>query len=341
VIHPNRPQTTAAVAAHYDELDPFYREVWGEHVHHGYWATGRESPAKAADALADLVADRLALAPGAAVADIGCGYGATARRMAERHGVRVTGLTVSAAQAERGASRRAPARGGFAVLRRDWLANGLPDGGFDRAYAVESSEHMPDKSRFFAEAWRVLKPGGRLVVCAWLARADPRPWEVRWLLEPICREGRLPSMGEEADYRLLAREAGFVIVASEDLSRAVRRTWSVCVRRLAAALLTRPRYARYVLDRRAGHRVFALTVARLWLAYRTGSMRYSLLVLDKPVGEPSRRGTQARFGDDRNTRSGSRHRSETEGAQRPPPRAIGGTPVAPHPGTWSTKCGTC
>ena len=32
MIHPNRPQTTAAVAAHYDELDPFYREVWGEHV---------------------------------------------------------------------------------------------------------------------------------------------------------------------------------------------------------------------------------------------------------------------------------------------------------------------
>ena len=32
-------QTPAAVAAHYDELDPFYREIWGEHVHHGYWAT--------------------------------------------------------------------------------------------------------------------------------------------------------------------------------------------------------------------------------------------------------------------------------------------------------------
>ena len=56
MIRPSRPQTTAAVAAHYDELDPFYREVWGEHVHHGFWATGRESPTAAAEALVDLVA---------------------------------------------------------------------------------------------------------------------------------------------------------------------------------------------------------------------------------------------------------------------------------------------
>ena len=49
MIFPTVPQTTEAVAAHYDELDAFYREVWGEHVHHGYWASGRETPEAAAD----------------------------------------------------------------------------------------------------------------------------------------------------------------------------------------------------------------------------------------------------------------------------------------------------
>ena len=33
----------AAVAAHYDDLDLFYRTIWGTHVHHGYWKTGKEN----------------------------------------------------------------------------------------------------------------------------------------------------------------------------------------------------------------------------------------------------------------------------------------------------------
>jgi tocopherol O-methyltransferase len=283
MIHPNQPQTTAGVAAHYDELDPFYREIWGEHVHHGYWATGRESDAEATAALVDLVADRLRLAPGQRVADIGCGYGATAERLAERHGVAVTGVTVSAAQAARAQMRRRPARGSVAVRRQDWLANGFAPASFDRAYAIESSEHMPDKGRFFAEAHRTLKPSGLLAVCAWLACDAPRPWEVRHLLEPICREGRLPGMGDEGDYRRLAEAAGFRVLASEDISDRVRRTWWICARRLAGKLVTSPRYARFLLDAASGNRVFALTLLRLLVAYRTRSMRYCLMLFEKPA----------------------------------------------------------
>ena len=33
----------------YDELDPVYRLVWGDHVHHGLWTTGRETPAEAVE----------------------------------------------------------------------------------------------------------------------------------------------------------------------------------------------------------------------------------------------------------------------------------------------------
>ncbi len=44
MITPHEPiADVAAVAAHYDDLDLFYQAIWGTHVHHGYWKTGKEN----------------------------------------------------------------------------------------------------------------------------------------------------------------------------------------------------------------------------------------------------------------------------------------------------------
>jgi len=280
VIFPRQLQSTAAVAAHYDELDSFYREIWGEHVHHGYWASGRETAEDAVEALVALVAERLEFAPGQFVCDIGCGYGATAQHLAESHALAVTGVTVSTAQADRARARVAKV-GSLRILRQDWLANDFAAECFDRAYAIESSEHMPNKQRFFDEAFRTLKPDGLFVVCAWLARTAPQPWEVRHLLEPICREGRLPSMGDEADYRRFAEDAGFRLVDVVDLSDRVRRTWWICAARVLGNLVSRSRYLRYLLDRTATNRIFVVTLMRIIVAYQLRSMRYCLLVFHR------------------------------------------------------------
>ena len=265
-----------AVAGHYDELDPLYRRVWGDHVHHGLWATGRETPSEAVEALVDTVGDRLGLTPGQACVDIGCGYGATARRLAATRGVSVTGFTLSAEQAQYAAAHPVP---DVDIHVRDWLDNGLPDASADAAWAIESSEHMVDKPRFFDEAHRVLAPGGRFVICAWLAGTDAGGWKVRHLLEPICREGRLPSMGTREEYEAMATAAGFTVTGYEDVSRRVARTWMICAGRLVKTLLADREMRRVALGGR--NRSSVLSVPRMILAYRTGAMRYGIFTLSK------------------------------------------------------------
>jgi tocopherol O-methyltransferase len=125
-----------------------------------------------------------------------------------------------------------------------------------------------------------LKPGGRFVVCSWLAGESPKPWEVRHLLEPICTEGRLPSLGSESDYRTLFAAAGFQVAAFHDLSRNVKRTWSIIIGRMAKRLTRDPEARRFLLN--GANRVFGKTIFRLWIAYRTGSLRYGLFVATRP-----------------------------------------------------------
>jgi tocopherol O-methyltransferase len=285
MILPDEPVAVSAVADHYDELDAFYREVWGEHVHHGLWHTGRESAPAAAVALVDHVAARLALGPAPRVVDIGAGYGATSRHLADRYGASVTALTVSPAQHAFATARPAGPRPPRYLLR-DWLRNDLEAGAFDAAVAIESTEHMADKAGAFREAHRVLRPGGRFALCAWIARTAARPWEVRHLLEPICREGRLPGMGTEDDYRALLAGAGLEVTGVEDLSARVKGTWPRCARAVAARLATDARYRRFLASAGSRNRVFAATMLRIWAAYETGAMRYLLFTARRPDAAP-------------------------------------------------------
>jgi tocopherol O-methyltransferase len=147
----------ASVAAHYDDLDPFYRDIWGDHVHHGYWISGMEAAEEAVLNLTHLVAERAAIAAGMRVCDIGCGYGATAAILARDYGAKVTGITVSTKQYER-AQFAATHDDKLRFVLGDALENGLEPASFDSVIAIESSEHMRDKSRFFTEARRLLRP---------------------------------------------------------------------------------------------------------------------------------------------------------------------------------------
>lgn len=276
MITARHPVAPASVGAHYDTLDRWYREIWGEHVHHGLWERRSDPPELATSRLARRVGDLAGVRAGSRVIDVGCGYGATARLLAGERGADVVGFTLSEAQAAFG--REAATREGSSVeLRvRDWLANGLAPASADAIIAIESISHMPDPAGAFAEAARVLRPGGRLVVCDWLAREQRSRWRDAALLEPICREGRLPAMGTAKEYARAMREAGLVVESFADESRRVSRTWPICLRRTARLMLTDPEVRSFLLSADNPDRVFALTMLRILAAYGTRAMVYGI-----------------------------------------------------------------
>jgi 27-O-demethylrifamycin SV methyltransferase len=107
------------------------------------------------------------LHPGLDVLDVGCGSGAPACRLAAEYGVRVVGITTSRAGVA-AAQARASAAGlssAASFEQRDGTDNGFPAASFDRVWVLESSHLMREREQLVAECARVLRPGGRLVLC--------------------------------------------------------------------------------------------------------------------------------------------------------------------------------
>jgi tocopherol O-methyltransferase len=201
--------------------------------------------------------------------------------LAAGYGAAVTGLTISAAQ-HAYAEAADPGASNPSYLLRDWLPNGLSSGSFDAVIAIEGTEHMEDLGAFYSEAARVLRPGGRPVVCAWLTRDRLNRWERRHLIRAICREGRLCGMGTADEYQRLARASGLETLNHQDLSARVKRTWPICVGHVARGVVQDPSYVRFLFKEESGHKIFALTLFRIWTAYELGAMRYGVLTFGKP-----------------------------------------------------------
>ncbi len=154
-------------AAHYDRVTDAWRLLLGDELHYGVFERGDEELAAATAELTARMIAAAQLRPGLDVLDVGCGSGAPACRLADEHGVRVVGITTSGAGVA-AARDRAAAAGLSSVAtfeQRDGTDNGLPDASFDRVWVLESSHLMRERSRLIAECARVLRPGGRLVLC--------------------------------------------------------------------------------------------------------------------------------------------------------------------------------
>ena len=104
-------------------------------------------------------------------------------------------------------------------------------------------------------------------------------------------------MGTREDYEGLAAAAGFVPLRYDDISRQVRRTWSICAGRAARRLATDRAFRRFAFARTTKNRSFLLSVPRLMVALKTGSMRYGVFAWGSKPGAFARNSTRPRPAD--------------------------------------------
>ena len=208
----------ARVQAHYDLSDQFFALFLDPSMTYScaYFKTPGMSLAEAQMAKIDLSLGKCDLKPGQRLLDIGCGWGATARRAVEKYGVRVTGLTLSKNQCEHD-QRLTAGDANFDFRLQGWESF---EEKVDRIVSIGAFEHFgrTKYASFFTKCRAILPPDGVLMLHTITHGKPNYDWEflrfVHFIATEIFPGGDVPPpemvIGE-------ARAAGFDIVHVESL----------------------------------------------------------------------------------------------------------------------------
>jgi cyclopropane-fatty-acyl-phospholipid synthase len=234
------------VQAHYDLSDDFFRLFLDPSQTYScaYFEHEDMTLEEAQIAKIDLALGKLGLQPGMTLLDIGCGWGATLRRAAEKYDVNIIGLTLSKNQAahvqksfdQLDSPRRKQ------VLLKGWEQFDEP---VDRIVSIGAFEHFRHDryDDFFAMAYGVLPADGVMLLHTitgltkqgmidaglpltfWLAR------HLKFMMTEIFPGGQLPSieMVEEQ-----APKAGFTLTRKQSLQQDYAKTLDLWAEALEA-----------------------------------------------------------------------------------------------------------
>jgi SAM-dependent methyltransferase len=153
------------------------------------------------------------------VVDLGCGVGASLCYLAGLLPITATGVTLSPLQVRAARKRIGSAGLSDRVNCIEGDFGDLPAGmqAADVAYAIESFVHGPDPARFFAEAARLVRPGGALVICDDVRRPGSSRTAER-AIRRFKRGWHINSLLAADELRSLAGRAGFEHESTDDLS---------------------------------------------------------------------------------------------------------------------------
>jgi tocopherol O-methyltransferase len=228
------------IQAFYDASSGLWEQIWGEHMHHGYYGRIGNYKIDRRQAQIDLIEEVLTWGGAKSpkqVLDVGCGIGGATLYLAQKYQAQAVGITLSPVQTNRAKerSRLLGLESQTDFLVADALAMPFADDSFDLVWSLESGEHMPDKEKFLKECYRVLKPGGLFLMATWCHRstqdsvAGLLTEDEQQHLQKIYDVYRLPYVISISGYETIAYQVGFQAVRIEDWSLAVAPFWDFVI----------------------------------------------------------------------------------------------------------------
>jgi cyclopropane fatty-acyl-phospholipid synthase-like methyltransferase len=215
------------VRRYYQDNQILYTLFWTERralsMNVGLWTPGTRTRVESLENQNALIGELLAPTGDARILDAGCGTGGSSIWLSRRFDARVWGVTLcerQAAIATRYARQhRVADRVRFAAM--DFTSSGFRNASFSAIFASESVCHAERKDLFIAEAFRLLQPGGRLVVIDAFLTNTQMAESDRQLLAEWCRGWAVPGLATVSEFATALGGAGFTDVAYRDLTACI------------------------------------------------------------------------------------------------------------------------
>lgn len=270
----SRARDQAVIASHYDVPSAFYQLILDPSMAYScaYW-DGQRDLTGAQQAKLDLIMSKLALEPGQALLDMGCGWGSLTIHAA-RARVRVTGVTLSR---EQGGYVRQRARGlGLNPEVRIQDYRDPLDGTYDAIASVEMGEHVGAARypAFCAALYGRLRPGGGLLIQQ-MSRTTRRGGGP-FIESYIAPDMDMRPVGETIR---LIQDAGFEVIGVEAMREHYARTIRAWLENFEANL---PAITTILTAEQV--RVWRLYLAGGALAFEQGRMGVDQILAVKPEG---------------------------------------------------------